>query len=103
MISLSPPRLLHDSRYVCHSCARRLRSLKSASQRRSITQNHIKKTLEARVQWAHQATEIKAGRKESMLTILEKRGYINQIIGQDVIPCPTLEEQCVLTYYQRTR
>ena len=41
----------------------------------------MRRTLEAKVDWARQSTEIKAGRKESMLTILEKRGYVNQIVG----------------------
>lgn len=82
MISHSPPGLLQKSRYTCRSCARRMRTLDPASQRRSITQNYIKKTLEAKIEWARQATEIKAGRKESMLTMLEKRGYVNQIIGE---------------------
>lgn len=74
-------RPLQQSRNICHSCALRLCVLHLAVQRRSITQNHIKRTLEAKAEWARQATEIKAGRKESMLTMLEKRGYVNQIIG----------------------
>ncbi len=81
MIFHTPPRLLYNSTYTCPSCAFRLRAINPTSQRRSITENYIKKTLEAKIQWARQATEIKAGRKESMLTMLEKRGYVNQIIG----------------------
>lgn len=81
MISHSPQRLLQNSHYLCPSCARRLRTLNLANQTRSISQGHIKKTLEAKLEWARQATEIKAGRKESMLSMLEKRGYVNQIIG----------------------
>lgn len=77
----TPLRPLQQSQNICHSCALPLRVLHLAVQRRSITQGFIKKTLEAKVQWARQATEIKAGRKESMLTMLEKRGYVNQIIG----------------------
>lgn len=39
------------------------------------------KTIEAKIKWANQATEIKAGKQDSMLTMLEKRGYVNQIVG----------------------
>ncbi|KAL9133546.1 MAG: hypothetical protein Q9175_005272 [Cornicularia normoerica] len=82
MASHSPLGLLQKSPHICPSCARRLCVVSPVIQRRSITQNHIKKTLEGKLEWARQATEIKAGRKESMLTMLEKRGYVNQIIGE---------------------
>lgn len=81
MISRTPLGLSLNSSYTCHSCARRLRTLRLVSQRRCISEDYLKKTLEAKLQWTRQATEIKAGRKESMMTMLEKRGYINQIIG----------------------
>lgn len=51
------------------------------TQKRFITQNHLKKTLEAKLEWARQATEIKTGKRDSMLTMLEKRGYVNQVVG----------------------
>ena len=53
----------------------------SPSQKRFISKDYLQKTLEAKLQWARQATEIKAGKKERMLELLEKRGYINQIVG----------------------
>jgi len=81
MIPKASPRLFQKSSYICSSCARRFRAFGSATQKRSITQNHLKKTLEAKLDWARQATEIKAGKKDSMLTMLEKRGYVNQIVG----------------------
>jgi len=50
-------------------------------QKRGITQAYLQKTIEAKIEWAKRATEIKAGGEESMLTMLEKRGYINQVVG----------------------
>jgi len=31
--------------------------------------------------WAKKAAEIQAGKQESMLAMLENRGYVNQIVG----------------------
>lgn len=81
MISKLSSSLLQSSSFICPSCIRRIRLLGSPNQKRFITENYLRKTLEAKLQWARQATEIKAGRKKSMLDMLEKRGYINQIVG----------------------
>ena len=81
MSSHKPSALLQKVRYICPSCACRVRPLRLQNQSRAITQNFLQKTIEAKLDWARQATEIKAGRKESMLTMLEKRGFVNQIIG----------------------
>lgn len=69
--------------YVCASCARSLFIAKSTlgAQTRSITQNYLRKTAEAADQWATWAGEIKAGKRKSMLAILEERGYVHQIVG----------------------
>ena len=55
--------------------------LDKSAQRRSIAQNYLRKKAEAEQQWQAQAWEIRQGRKDSMLTTLEKRGYINSIAG----------------------
>ena len=81
MISKPPPRLLQKSPCVCPSCACCMRLSGLVTQKRNITQGYLQKTLEAKLEWARQSTEIKAGRKESMLSMLEKRGYVNQIVG----------------------
>ena len=81
MTSRLRPLIFPSSAFICPSCTRRIRLLGSANQKRFITQNYLQKSLEAKLQWARQATEIKAGRKESMLDMLEKRGYVNQIVG----------------------
>ncbi len=79
-------RLSQTSPYICASCVRhaRIRGLRlqgAMIQKRSITQNWLKKTAEAKDAWDAQAKEIKAGRKQSMLSILEERGYVNSVAG----------------------
>lgn len=50
-------------------------------QKRNISQKYLQKESEAKKDWAKKAEKIKAGDQESMLTMLEKRGYVNQIVG----------------------
>ncbi|WEW59260.1 tyrosyl-tRNA synthetase [Emydomyces testavorans] len=51
-------------------------------QKRHITQQHIRRTNEAKEQWARWAEEIKAGKKQSFLSLLEERGLINSVVGE---------------------
>ena len=44
-------------------------------------QGWLRKTAEAAEAWKLQSHEIHSGRKESMLTVLEKRGYVNSTAG----------------------
>jgi hypothetical protein len=81
MIVRSAAGLRLKSPYICPSCALRLRPTSAVHQKRGITQNYLEKTIEAKLDWTKRATEIKSGNQESMLTMLEKRGYINQIVG----------------------
>ena len=81
MTSRLRPSRFPSSSFICPSCTRRIRLLGLVNQKRFISENYLQKTLEAKLQWARQATEIKAGRKGSMLDMLEKRGYVNQIVG----------------------
>ncbi|KAA6410472.1 MAG: tyrosyl-tRNA synthetase [Lasallia pustulata] len=67
--------------YVCRSRLHR-QLIWNALQRRSITQNWLRKTAESEQQWKARAVEITNGTKESMLSILEKRGYVNSIAGE---------------------
>lgn len=69
--------------YICVSCARShsIDKLTLGVQARSITQNYLRKTAEAADQWAIWAGEIKAGKRKSMLAILEERGYVHQVVG----------------------
>ena len=81
MVSKPSLNILDSSPFICPSCIRSMRLQCSSAQKRFITQNYLRKTLEAKLQWTRQATEIRAGKKERMLDMLEKRGFINQIVG----------------------
>lgn len=81
MIVRSASGLLSKSAYICPSCARRVRPTSNLQQKRRITQNYLEKTVEAKLAWAKQATEIKSGKQDSMLAMLEKRGFVNQVVG----------------------
>ena len=69
--------------YICASCARSQFIAKSGfgSQTRSIGDKYRRKLAEAADQWATWAGEIEAGKRKSMLAILEERGFVNQIAG----------------------
>jgi len=41
----------------------------------------IQRTEDAKEQWAKQAVEIEAGRKQSFIKMLEERGLINSVVG----------------------
>lgn len=71
---------------ICSTCWRKLQlQTKVANQQRAITQNWLRKTADAETAWKEQAKEIWEGKKESMLSILEKRGYINAVVGYTAI------------------
>ena len=87
IVSPSAARLSGSSPYICASCARYLRALGLrlhgvTTHKRHITQNWLRKTAEAKAAWDAQAVEIKEGRKQSMLSILEERGYVNAVAGR---------------------
>ena len=73
-----------QSTYVCRSCRAKLFSADNQRlvvQKRWITRNHIRRIQEAEEDWSLRADAIVAGKKQSMLSLLEERGYVNQIIG----------------------
>jgi hypothetical protein len=73
-----------QSTYVCRSCRAKLFSADNRRlvvQKRWITRNHIRKIQEAEEDWSLRADAIATGKKQSMLSLLEERGYVNQIIG----------------------
>ena len=63
-------------------CLVRMQPAAVLAPKTGITQNHFKNMKEAEANWARRRRDIKAGKKDSMLTLLEKRGYINQIVGK---------------------
>ena len=63
--------------YVCLRC--RLNHIQE--QRRPISESHKAKLREADEQWRHWATDIRLGKRESMLSTLDSRGFINDVAG----------------------
>ena len=90
-VSSMPPsvRLIAKPRpggpYVCVSC--RWRTTTTAShhpqlqQKRWITRNHIRRIKDAMTDWEERADATLKGKKQSMLSLLEERGFVHQIIG----------------------
>lgn len=84
VLALANP--LQRAQYICASCVKNQRLFqrgiyKVLEQRRSITQNYLRKTGEAAEAWELQAQEIKAGRKQSFFSFLEERGFVNSVAG----------------------
>jgi tyrosyl-tRNA synthetase len=48
---------------------------------RSISQAYLRKKADAEKRWQEKAKEIKAGKMDSMLSFLEKRGFVDSIAG----------------------
>jgi len=67
--------------YVCARCAFQASKASQKTTRRWIGTKYLAKVADAELQWQEQKLEIKAGKKKSMLTILEERGLINQTTG----------------------
>jgi tyrosyl-tRNA synthetase len=42
---------------------------------------HVRRIQEAEEEWQAKAKDIEGGNMKSMMTILEERGYVNQIVG----------------------
>ncbi|KAL1961046.1 hypothetical protein VTO42DRAFT_4934 [Malbranchea cinnamomea] len=51
------------------------------TQRRGITQNYLRRTEEAKKQWAQWAEEIKQGKRQSFASKLKERGFIHDVVG----------------------
>lgn len=81
VVAGSSTRLTNSGSWICRVCARRQRVVLAYGQRRSIGLKYLKKKADAAEAWKQQANEIRQGRKEDMLGILESRGYIGQIAG----------------------
>ena len=62
---------------ICARCAIRA----SRTSKRHLSGTFITREIEKELAWKEQAKLIREGKKKSMLTILEERGYIKQIAG----------------------
>lgn len=61
-----------SANFVCWRC----------QQKRAISQTFLKKVHDAKEQWNAWAKEIRAGKRKSMLEVLEERGFIHSIAGE---------------------
>lgn len=67
--------------FVCSSCRNQLRRLWQPPKGKDLRSVYAKKVRDAEAEWQIKAEEIAAGKRESMLSLLESRGYINTIAG----------------------
>ncbi|KAL2061213.1 hypothetical protein VTL71DRAFT_7486 [Oculimacula yallundae] len=67
--------------YICASCSLRASRSPSITARRWIGMKYLAKVANAEADWAKKASEIRSGKKKSMLTTLEERGLVHQITG----------------------
>ncbi len=81
--------LLQRPQYIFPPCLHRIQGSRVPEPSRNAQKRykHVqvskrgKQIEQNELQWKEQAEEILAGRKESMLSMLEKRGYVNQVVG----------------------
>ena len=86
MKTTNPLQSVRRALYICQDCRRYLRERDTVSralleQKRWITRVHVRRIQEAEEEWAAKARDIEAGNMKSMMTILEERGFVNQIVG----------------------
>ncbi|QSZ32184.1 hypothetical protein DSL72_001755 [Monilinia vaccinii-corymbosi] len=67
--------------YVCASCAFKTSRNSNKASRRWVGTKYLAKVADAELDWAKKASDIKAGKQKSMLSILEERGYVHQLTG----------------------
>ena len=87
MAGRQPAGLARRSLFLCRTCRNAFLDAHSpnlrlpAGQARWITKRHIDKIKIAEEEWQLQARQIREGKMKSMMTLLEERGYVNQIVG----------------------
>ncbi|KAH8669717.1 hypothetical protein BGZ60DRAFT_376252 [Tricladium varicosporioides] len=77
----SPLLLRSSSPYVCAGCAFRAAKPLSRQSKRNVGMKYLSKVADAEMQWQQRAGEIHAGKRKSMLTILEERGLVQTVTG----------------------
>lgn len=82
-MSLNQPlsRALRKRRFICSDCRRWLAESFTHQQRRSISQNHLRKIKISGEDWVDRKHDIEGGKAKSILEVLEERGLVNQIVG----------------------
>ncbi|KAI4234959.1 MAG: hypothetical protein LQ349_003475, partial [Xanthoria aureola] len=79
---------LRPAPWVCQSCQRHLRHARQTvhppvptTQKRTITRKYQARTKDAEEQWQDRYAEIRNGQRQSMLDILDQRGFLNAVAG----------------------
>ena len=99
MVRIQTPRGARRSLYICQTCRNARLQLQSTLQSspqqftRSIGHRHVDKIKKAQEEWHQRAKLIRGGEAPSMLSRLEERGYINQIVGCVSLPLQTTLSQ----------
>ncbi|KAF4635079.1 hypothetical protein G7Y89_g3020 [Cudoniella acicularis] len=78
---MASPLLRNSTPYVCTRCAIRAAKPLNVAGRRMISQKFLKRVAESAMTWQQRAVQIEAGKKKSMLTILEERGLVETVTG----------------------
>jgi hypothetical protein len=65
--------------FICRSCIRRVTSVKT--QKRAYHDRWLQHKIGADWEWTERAAEVTTGKRKSMVTMLEERGYIHQVAG----------------------
>lgn len=71
--------------YICARCSFRARNGIPRVSRRGLGTKFIAKVADAEQDWKQKALRIRKGEQQSMLSILDERGYINQITGYALV------------------
>ncbi len=90
---------------ICLSCRWRLSThvaqRPGAQQKRWISRVHIGRIKQAMEDWDQRGKAVREGEKQSMLSVLEERGFVNQIVGSVERHCACIGGR--LTQVQYTR
>lgn len=73
---LSRPR-----RYLCQQCLRRQHTLASDQSPVKTWASEVQNEVERRTAWEEQAGRIRSGAQQSMLSVLEERGFVKDVAG----------------------
>ena len=85
----NPSKTLSRGSWICSSCLQKRGKITGLSvhakyeklKREKRRFKYGEKLDDAEAEWAAKAADIKEGKQKGMLSILEERGYVNQIAG----------------------
>jgi tyrosyl-tRNA synthetase len=74
-------RLSGTRSYVCQQCVHRQHLPRAASRTKMSNALKSAAATDRNAQWAEQAARVQSGAQQSMLSILEERGFVKDIAG----------------------